>query len=101
VVICDLDSVAYGPREWDLTPAAHGVVRFGRSPAAYQRLARAYEFDVTGWCGWETLRQARDLQLVTSVLPDLPGRPDVAAQLAHRLRSLLTGDHEAIWQRYS
>jgi aminoglycoside phosphotransferase (APT) family kinase protein len=101
VLICDLDSVACGPREWDLTPAAHGVTRFGRDPAAYQRLAHAYGFDITAWHGWEMLRRARDLQLVTSVLPDLPGRPDVAAQLAYRLRSLLAGDHDAVWHRYS
>jgi len=32
-VLCDLDSVAIGPCEWDLVPTAHGPARFGRSPA--------------------------------------------------------------------
>ena len=100
IIICDLDSVTWGPREWDLTPAAHGVVRFGRDPLAYQRLADAYGFDLIRWCGWDSLCQARELQLVTSVIADLPGRPDVADELVHRLRSVLTDDRAAIWHRY-
>lgn len=99
-VLCDLDSAAIGPREWDLTPAAHGVARFGRDPAQYQDLVSAYGWDVTTWPGWPTLRQIRELQLVTSVIASLHGRPDVADELAQRLRTVLSDDQSAFWHRY-
>lgn len=100
VVICDLDSTALGPPEWDLTPAAHGAVRFGDDPRGYAAFTAAYGLDVTSCPAWDTLSEIRELQLVTSVIANLPGRPEVAEQLAHRLRSSLAGDRSARWQRY-
>ncbi len=99
-VLCDLDGVAIGPREWDLTPIAHGAERFGRPPEDYQAFAAEYGFDITGWAGWPVLRDVRELQLVTSVLDNITGRPDVAEQLALRLNSILKGDRTVVWTRY-
>jgi hypothetical protein len=99
--LCDLDSVARGPREWDLTPAAHGPARFGRNPAEYAAFAKEYGYDVTTWPGWETLRQIRELQLVTSVIASLLGRPAVADELAHRMRSILASNRASTWHRYT
>ncbi len=95
-----LDGVAIGPREWDLTPVAHGAERFGRPPEDYQAFAAEYGFDITGWAGWPVLRDVRELQLVTSVLDNIAGRPDVAEQLALRLNSILKGDRTVVWTRY-
>jgi hypothetical protein len=100
VVICDFDSVAVGPPEWDLTPAAHGAARFADDHRQYQAFANAYGLDVTACPAWDTLRQIRELQLLTSVIADLPGRPDVANELAHRLRSGLSGEKSIPWHRY-
>lgn len=100
VVIGDLDSTTLGPPEWDLTPAAHGAIRFGDEPRKYADFAAAYGLDVTTCPAWDTLREIRELQLVTSVIANLPGRPEVAEQLAHRLRTSLAGDRTARWQRY-
>lgn len=100
VVICDFDSVAIGPPEWDLVPAAHGVVRFGDDPANHEALAEAYGFDVTTSPAWEAVRQVRELQLVTSVIASIPGRPGVAEELAHRLRTSLANDQTSRWHRY-
>lgn len=99
-VLCDLDSVATGPREWDLTPPAHGAVRMGRPRAAYAAFAEAYGFDITTWSGWPTMRAIRDLQMATSTLGAFAGREEVAHQLAHRIRTLLAGDEDAVWTRY-
>jgi aminoglycoside phosphotransferase (APT) family kinase protein len=99
VVLCDLDSVCVGPREWDLVPTAHGVVRFGRSKSIQQTFATAYGFDIMDWSGWPTLSAVRDLQLLTSVINNLAGRPEVARQLGVRLRSFLTGA-VATWTPY-
>jgi hypothetical protein len=100
VVLGDLDSVAIGPPEWDLTPAAHGTTRFGDDPGQYRAFAHAYGLDVTACPAWDLLRRIRELQLVTSVIANLPGRPDVADELAHRLRSSLSDGHSVVWNRF-
>ncbi|MBO4140203.1 phosphotransferase [Micromonospora tulbaghiae] len=99
-LLCDLDGICIGPREWDLVPTAHGATRFGRSGADYQGFVDAYGVDLTAWAGWPVLRRVRELQLVTSTIDTLAGRPDVARELAHRLRSLFANDLEATWRRY-
>ncbi|NBE84456.1 phosphotransferase [Micromonospora rubida] len=99
-LLCDLDGLCIGPQEWDLVPTAHGATRFGRSPADYQGFVDAYGFDITAWTGWSVLRRIRELQLVTSTIDALAGRPAVANELANRLRSLLADDVSATWTRY-
>lgn len=101
VVLGDLDSVSIGPPEWDLVPAAHGALRFGDDPTQHQAFARAYGLDVTACPAWDVLRRIRELQLVTSVIPDLRGRPGVAAELARRLGSTLTGATGESWNRFT
>ncbi|MGL5863575.1 MAG: phosphotransferase [Phycicoccus sp.] len=100
-LFCDLDGVRLGPREWDLVPTAHGSIRFGRSPSEYQAFAEAYGLDITRTAGWSLLRETRDLQLATSVLAELTGRPTTARQLGHRLRTLQRHDITATWTRYT
>lgn len=100
VIMGDLDSTALGPPEWDLIPAAHGAVRFGDDPRPYAAFAEAYGLDVTACPAWQVLSGIRELQLLTSVIANLPGRPEVAKQLAHRMRTSLAGDHSTRWQRY-
>lgn len=99
-LLCDLDGMCIGPREWDLVPTAHGATRFGRSAADYRNFVDAYGADITKWAGWAVLRRVRELQLVTSTIDALAGRPDVAHELAHRLRSLFSEDLKATWRRY-
>jgi Ser/Thr protein kinase RdoA (MazF antagonist) len=96
-VLCDLDTVAWGPREVDLAPAAHGVVRFGRDRADYETFADSYGFDLLDAPAWPALRALRDLQLAVYLLP----RPTVdSPELAHRLHTVLNGDDGARWHRY-
>jgi aminoglycoside phosphotransferase (APT) family kinase protein len=98
-VLGDLDSVSTGPPEWDLVPAAHGVDRFGDPREQYDEFSTAYGFDLLASPSWPALRAIREFQIVTSVIDGLHGRPDVADELAHRLRSLIAGD-QATWRRY-
>jgi aminoglycoside phosphotransferase (APT) family kinase protein len=99
-IMCDLDGVCNGWREWDLVPQAHGVTRFGRSSEDYQAFASRYGFDILQWSGWPALQRVREIQLVTSTINSLSGRPAVARQLGHRIRSLKARDASAIWERY-
>jgi hypothetical protein len=99
-LLCDLDGICAGPPEWDLVPTAHGVARFGRSRDEYRDFVTRYGFDVTLWSGWRALRKVREVQVTTSVLGALAGRPKVAEELAFRLRSLIKGDESAVWRRF-
>ncbi|WP_246843173.1 phosphotransferase enzyme family protein [Allokutzneria sp. NRRL B-24872] len=100
MLLCDLDSVCVGPREWDLTPLAVGMLRFGHGTERYRALARGYGFDVTRWPGFRVLRQVRELKLTTGVLPILRSNPDVRPELARRLKTFRSGDMSAKWTPY-
>ncbi|RLK60163.1 phosphotransferase family protein [Actinokineospora cianjurensis] len=99
-VLCDFDSSCLGPPEWDLTPLAVGVSRFGEPAARYRELAEGYGFDVTLWSGFSVLREVRELKLITSVLPIMNSSPEVRPELLRRLRDFRTGDRSARWARY-
>jgi len=100
-VLCDFDSASLGPPEWDLTPLAVGVVRFGEPVGRYRELARTYGFDVTRWKGFPVLRAVRELKLITSVLPILSSRPEVRPEFFRRLTDVRRGDVSARWARYT
>ncbi|WP_435109252.1 phosphotransferase enzyme family protein [Nocardiopsis synnemataformans] len=99
-VICDLDSVCWGPREWDLAPVAVGKLRMDYDYDAHTPLVQEYGFDVTTWPGFDVLRQVRELKLVTSVLPILRSQPTIRPQWEHRFASLRAGDASVRWQTY-
>jgi aminoglycoside phosphotransferase (APT) family kinase protein len=100
-VLCDFDSSSYGPPEWDLTPLAVGVVRFGEPAGRYRELARTYGMDVTHWSGFAVLRAVRELKLITSVLPIIGSRPEVRAELFRRMADVRSGNTSARWARYT
>jgi len=99
-VLCDFDSASVGYREWDLTPVAVGSLRFDYEVDPQQSFAAEYGFDVTSWSGFPVLRQLRELQLVTSVVPVLRSNPAVRSQFEHRLTSLRSGSMDR-WQPYA
>lgn len=97
-VLCDFDSCAIGPPEWDLTPVAVADVRFGR-PAAHQRdFIEAYGFDVRGWEGFEVLHGIRDLKLIAGVFPRAGSPPAVQAEFERRMASLRAGLLSERWR---
>lgn len=100
-VLCDFDSTSVGPREWDLTPAAVGALRFSYRPDVHRGLADAYGADVTTWPGFPTLRRLRELQLVTSVLPVLDANPALRPQWQHRLNTFRNNDYHTPWTPYA
>jgi hypothetical protein len=100
-VLCDFDSTSYGPAEWDLTPVAVGVGRFGEPARTYREIVRSYGWDVTRWPGFRVLREVRELKLITSVLPSVRSNPDVRPELMRRLDDFRRGDTRARWARYT
>ncbi|MFC4854853.1 phosphotransferase family protein [Actinophytocola glycyrrhizae] len=100
-VWCDFDSSSLGPPEWDLTPLAVGVIRFGEPAGRYRELVRTYGVDVTRWRGFPVLRAVRELKLITSVLPIIGTRPAVRAELFRRMADVRSGNTSARWARYT
>jgi aminoglycoside phosphotransferase (APT) family kinase protein len=99
-ILCDFDSTAHGPREWDLTPVAVGRLRFDYDRDTHGELASRYGFDVTQWSGFPVLRAVRELKLVTSVVPILRSNPSIRPQWEYRLRTFRSGDASARWSTY-
>jgi hypothetical protein len=96
-VLCDFDAVALGPPEWDLIPELVAHIRFGRPAADYQRLVDDYGFDPRDWEGAPVLRLARELNVLTGVLPILPSSPGLTTEFHHRMQSLRHGDTTRPW----
>jgi hypothetical protein len=99
-VICDFDSAASGPREWDLTPVAVGRLRFSYAEDSHQQLTETYGANILDWRGFAVMRALRELQLVTSVLPVLRCNPTLADQWRHRFTTFRDGDTAAAWSPY-
>ncbi|MFG1879312.1 phosphotransferase enzyme family protein [Sphaerisporangium sp. NPDC049003] len=97
VVLSDLDQVCHGPREWDLVPTAVNTLRFGH-PSTEEFLA-AYGFDVTAAEAFLVLRQARELVMLTGVLPALASRPSIAREFGRRIANL-RGFGDDRWSPY-
>lgn len=96
-VLCDFDSCAVGPPEWDLTPVSVSSVRFIR-PAAHQRdLIGTYGFDVRNWDGFEVMHGIRDLKLIAGVFPGTDTSPAVQAEFGRRMASLRAGRRFERW----
>jgi aminoglycoside phosphotransferase (APT) family kinase protein len=98
-VLADLDTAVRGPLAWDYVPTAVSM-RFGRYDR-HESLVAAIGYDVTASAAWPVLRRIRELLMVSGVLPDLRRRPEVAAELAHRLRTLRNDDNSPTWTRYA
>jgi hypothetical protein len=99
-VICDFDSAAIGPREWDLTPVAVGKLRFAYPVDYHRQVAGDYGVDILHWEHFPVLRRLRELQLVTSVLPVLGTNCSLVDQWRYRFTSFRAGDLSAAWTPY-
>jgi hypothetical protein len=100
-VWCDFDGTCLGPAEWDLIPAAVASIRFPGPDDVHRQLVRTCGLDVTRWTGFPVFRKIREVNMLTSVLPNLRGNPRVRHEFQHRLRSLRSGDSHARWHRYA
>jgi len=99
-VLCDLDTLCIGPREWDLVPLAVSQLRFGSTVNIHRQLVDAYGVDVTEWDGFPVLREIRELKLAVVGIPMSLVHPATGFELRLRLRSLRTGQASTRWTPY-
>ncbi|MEU4348991.1 hypothetical protein [Streptomyces sp. NPDC023838] len=93
----DGDEAAFGPREIDLANTFQGV-RFGRTESELDSFSARYGYDIRTWDGLPGLCQIRDLHTFGSYIRRADrGQRAAAAQLTHRVDTLLRGDSRAQW----
>lgn len=88
-VLLDLERCSIGPPEWDLVSTAIKHTTFGWVSAAdYANFARVYGHDVTGWAGFELLRDIRELRMAAYVCQHAAEHPPARDEAALRVASL-------------
>lgn len=97
-VLMDFEVVGHGPREWDLTPTALSVERFGIARPLYESFVAAYGADVTRWSGYRVLRAIRELTMTTWLMQNIGLGPEHAKEFDLRVESLREGDHVRRWR---
>ncbi|UGQ14310.1 phosphotransferase [Yinghuangia sp. ASG 101] len=99
--LIDLDDVAEGPREWDLTVTAVCADRLGwHTRAEYRRFADAYGFDVTTWDGYPVLADIHELMMVAWLAQSAADNPAATDELTRRIADLRSGSTRRAWRPF-
>ncbi|OKI02971.1 aminoglycoside phosphotransferase [Streptomyces sp. CB02923] len=97
-VLCDWDTVAVGQPEWDLVTVEVHCRRFGYSKYHYQEFAQRYGCDVRQWPGYSTLRDLRELRMVTTNARKTAHAPGSLAEIERRVEGLRNDDTGLLWR---
>ncbi|NNH69430.1 aminoglycoside phosphotransferase family protein [Nocardia uniformis] len=87
-VLCDWESAAVGPPEWDLVTLEVHCRRFGHPADEYDRFCRAYGFDIRDWTGYRWLRNVRELRMITTNARKSAPGSNTAAEVLRRIEAL-------------
>ena len=99
-ILTDFEVVSWGPREWDLTPTALSMDRFGLPRETFEEFSRNYGFDVTQWPGYPVLRSVRELTMLTWLMQIIDVSPDRKAEFEHRIASMRAGKTTEPWHAF-
>ncbi|MBL1080249.1 aminoglycoside phosphotransferase family protein [Nocardia sp. 2] len=94
-VLIDWDGCCLGPRELDLVSTLPD--HFHQDTDERREFIAAYGRDLMDWPGWTLLRDLTELHSLGSYIRLAPTKPAAEQELHHRIRSLRSGDREAIW----
>ena len=87
-MLCDWDSAAIGPVEWDLVTIEVHCRRFGFPEQEYQDFCARYGRDVREWDGFSTFRDLRELRMVTTNARKSAAGSPQAAEVRRRSAAL-------------
>ncbi|MFJ8043670.1 phosphotransferase [Kitasatospora sp. NPDC096147] len=96
-VLCDWDTVCFGPPELDCVTVEIHCRRFGHGSGHYREFAERYGFDVTAWSGYPVLRDLRELRMITTNAKRAAPGSDALAEVRHRIDGLRRGRSETAW----
>ncbi|NKY89711.1 aminoglycoside phosphotransferase family protein [Nocardia veterana] len=86
VILLDLERTSIGPPEWDLVHTAIKWSSFGWIDSKqYGEFCDVYGYDVTGWEGFELLRDIREFRMTTMAVQVAANDPRWREQAGHRL----------------
>jgi hypothetical protein len=97
-VLCDWDTVAYGHPEWDLVTIEVHCRRFGYTPEHYKDFATAYGYDITTQAGYPTLRDLRELRMITTNARKVHHAPESIHEVLRRVHGLENEDLDMRWR---
>jgi Ser/Thr protein kinase RdoA (MazF antagonist) len=99
-VLIDLDLLRTGPREWDLLRTAVYARRLGwHTEAEYRGFCAAYGVDVAARAGFGVLADLCELLQVAWLADAAGDRPELAPELAVRIKTLRTDGNRCVWRR--
>lgn len=96
-VLCDWDTIACGQPEWDLVTIEVHRRRFGYGRTHYGAFAETYGWDVTEWPGYQTLRDIRELRMITTNARKVHHAPASLAEVHRRVAGLGERDEQLRW----
>ncbi|MYW90014.1 aminoglycoside phosphotransferase family protein [Amycolatopsis rubida] len=100
-LLIDFECVGWGQPEWDLAVTATEYVSAGFwTGSQYSVFADAYGFDVTGWSGFDVLRQLQEIKMTTWLMQNVNESADIAEEFSDRMRTIRTGRSERPWKPY-
>ncbi|MEU7161439.1 phosphotransferase [Streptomyces chrestomyceticus] len=97
-VLCDWDTVAVGQPEWDLVTIEIHCRRFGYTEDQYRRFTQRYGCDVRQWPGYTTLRDLRELRMITTNARKTAHAPGSLPEVERRVEGLRHDDTELLWR---
>lgn len=100
-ILIDLDSMATGPREWDLIQTALFYDRLGWHTAEeYAAFVRAYDHDILGWHAYTDLADIREIAMTSWLAKQAVTSEKSAAEAAKRIEAIRTGGSRRDWSAY-
>jgi hypothetical protein len=96
-VLCDWDTVAFGQPEWDLVTVEVHCRRFGYGQPHYQEFADLYGYDVTESQGYATLRDLRELRMITTNARKTAHTPGSLTEVERRIEGLCHEESHLPW----
>ncbi|WP_196812092.1 phosphotransferase family protein [Nocardia sp. CNY236] len=96
-VLCDWDTAAIGPPEWDLVTVEVHCRRFGHAADEFEQFSSLYGFDIREWDGYEWLRDLRELKMITTNARKSEPGSATEAEILRRIDALRR-DMPLTWQ---
>lgn len=93
-LLTDLELAGSGPPSYDAAPAVVAVTRYGAPEADLDAFLEALGRDPRDWSGFRTCVSVYELWVTAWAVGVRDRSPDLAAEAARRVRSLVQHDHE-------
>ena len=98
MVMIDLDSVTFGPREWDLVPMAIAAKRFGqRGQARWREFLEGYGIDEGDLAELHAAKIIKQLSMTVYLCLSAGQSAAIDTEIARRLRMWADGDLDGHW----